>query len=80
MRSKLFDNTMLALILANCITLCLSSNRDGFAESPMGQALQITDLVFLVLFGIELIIKCVAMGVVLSPGSYLRSGELELEC
>jgi hypothetical protein len=45
----------------------------------MGRALQTTDLVFLVLFGIELIIKCVAMGVVLSPGSYLRSGELKLE-
>ena len=63
------------MIVANCITLAISSNKPGFSTTELGRGLARSDMIFLVVFGLEMILKWVAMGVVLAPGTYFRSGK-----
>ena len=72
---KPFDWFMLTVILANCITLAMQSNAPGFADSPMGQALRLSDLVFIALFTWEAACKIIALGFLFAQHTYLRSGE-----
>eukprot|EP00882_Tetradesmus_deserticola_P033243 GHRQ01037955.1.p1 GENE.GHRQ01037955.1~~GHRQ01037955.1.p1 ORF type:complete len:199 (+),score=41.96 GHRQ01037955.1:742-1338(+) len=73
--NKYFDYAILAAIIANCVTLGMYSHQPGFKESPMGQFLQVTEYCFLGVFSVEMLLKVLAMGLVLAPGTYLRSGE-----
>ena len=73
-RWKFFDWTMLAVILANCVTLGMDSNRPGFAESTMGIALARSNVVFLGIFIFEASCKIIALGFVFAEYTYLRSG------
>lgn len=74
--SRPFDAVVLGAIAANCACLALASNAPGFDESPLGLALARADLVFLGVFGGEMVAKWVAYGVVAAPGTYFRDGEL----
>jgi hypothetical protein len=73
--NKYFDYAMLATIVANCVALGMYSHQPGFDETPMAQFLQIADYCFLGVFSLEMLLKVLAMGLVLAPGTYLRSGE-----
>lgn len=73
--NKYFDYAMLATIVANCVTLGMYSHQPGFDESQLGQFLQAADYFFLGVFSLEMLLKVLAMGLVLAPGTYLRSGE-----
>jgi hypothetical protein len=73
--NKFFDYAMLATIVANCVTLGMYSHQPGFDETPLGQFLQASDYYFLGVFSVEMLLKVLAMGLVLAPGTYLRSGE-----
>jgi len=51
------------------------SHQPGFDETQLGQALVYADYVFAVCFSFEMVMKVMAMGLVLQPGTYLRDGE-----
>jgi hypothetical protein len=72
--NKYFELFILALILANCVTLAMWSRQPGFDETELGVALSYTDYVFAAIFSLELLLKVVAMGLVWKPGTYLRNG------
>ena len=71
-KSTLFDRTILFLIGLNCVFLAMSSNAPNFKTSKTGQVIELSELVFSILFTIELVLKVIGMGFFVSPGSYLR--------
>ena len=79
-RWKLFEWFMLTVILANCITLAMDSNRPGFAESTTGIALSRSNYVFIGLFMLEAACKIIGLGFVFAEHTYLRSGECPVMC
>lgn len=68
--SSIFDLVIILLIILNCISLALDNPTNPFI---MKQILFILEWIFTALFTIELIMKMIALGFVLHPGSYLRS-------
>lgn len=66
---------MLTVILANCVTLTMQSNKPGFDQSSMGQALAVSNVVFIALFIFEAACKIIALGFVFAEHTYLRSGK-----
>lgn len=72
--ARAFDALVLAAIAANCICLALSSAAPGFHVSRMGRALLAADQAFLAVFGAEMLLKWIAQGIVLAPGTYFRNG------
>jgi hypothetical protein len=62
-----FDRFILICILANCIFLAID---DPTEEETADQA--IAELVFLIIFTIEMIVKVIALGFALEKNSYLR--------
>ena len=73
-RWKIFDWTMLTVILANCVTLAMDSNKPGFAESSMGLSLTMSNYVFIAIFMFEAACKIIALGFVFAEYTYLRNG------
>ncbi len=70
--NKLFEWSMLACILANCVTLAMSTRKPGLDTSPLGQHLRITEYVWLGIFTVEMLIRIAALGFALGPRAYLR--------
>lgn len=71
---RVFEWAMLSTILANCITLAMSSSAPGFEETPVGKALQVSNLVFIGIFTSEAVCKIIALGFLWAPYTYLRDG------
>ena len=69
---------MLTVILANCVTLAMQSNKPGFEDSSLGQSLKQSNYVFIAIFMFEAMCKIIALGFVLAEYTYLRNGEGEL--
>ncbi|GFR46010.1 hypothetical protein Agub_g7488 [Astrephomene gubernaculifera] len=74
MHNKFFENFILFIILCNCVTLALGSNRQGFDSTPLGRALLAIDNVYVAIFTLEMLVKIIATGFVLEKGTYLRDG------
>ena len=72
--SPWFRNFVLLIILANCITLAMTSNEPGWLLTPTGEAISILDYVFNSIFILEMVVKIIAMGFVASDRTYLRDG------
>ncbi len=68
MKSKIFENTCMAVIGVNCYVLATTDPTAEFASV----ADERFDKAFLALYSIEMIIKIVALGFILNTGSYLR--------
>merc|ERR550534_2056663 len=66
-----FDRFVLLLIIANSFILAIQNHRAG-TEAWEYQLLNDTELGFLTLFGLELVVKVIAMGFCMDPRSYLR--------
>ena len=75
-RHRYFDAFILIMILANSLALAISSNKPGFDSTNLGKGLAKADVYFLGVFALEMMLKWVALGVVLAPGTYFRNGEL----
>ena len=60
--------------MLNCIFLAMSSNEPNFEDTNLGKALARSEYFFTVGFVIEMVLKIVGMGFVMSPGTYLRDG------
>uniref|UniRef100_A0A0A9YGN4 Voltage-dependent calcium channel type A subunit alpha-1 n=2 Tax=Lygus hesperus TaxID=30085 RepID=A0A0A9YGN4_LYGHE len=66
-----FEYAILLIIIINCIIL-------GFGlylpeENETGQLLEKTEIYFLIVFIVEMVLKVIAYGFALHPGSYLRN-------
>eukprot|EP00879_Flechtneria_rotunda_P011778 GHRR01012305.1.p1 GENE.GHRR01012305.1~~GHRR01012305.1.p1 ORF type:complete len:220 (+),score=63.19 GHRR01012305.1:823-1482(+) len=72
--NKYFDWFILAMIILNCITLAMYSHRPGFNQTPLGSVLAVTEYYFLAVFSVEMMLKMIALGLILAPGTYLRDG------
>jgi len=73
-----FDWMMLIVIIANCVTLAVWSNRPGFEESSMGIAIQRANIFFIAAFTFEAALKIIALDFIWDQYSYLRNGEPRL--
>ena len=75
----MFDWFILLVILANCVTLSLWSNRPGFEESRMGIDLQRANIFFIAVFTLEAALKIIALDFIWDQHSYLRNGEQSVD-
>lgn len=57
-----FDNIIMALILLNCVFLCLFDPLDKDENSSLNKMLEFASLLFGICFLIEMILKIIAMG------------------
>mmetsp|Transcript_58372 Transcript_58372/g.186072 ORF Transcript_58372/g.186072 Transcript_58372/m.186072 type:complete len:1616 (+) Transcript_58372:485-5332(+) len=73
-KSKIFERTILILIMLNCIFLAMNSNEPDFEETNLGKVLALSEYFFTVGFVTEMTFKVTGMGFVLAPGTYLRDG------
>ena len=72
----MFDHFMLVIILLNCISLAMESNKPNFDNTPLARGLKTCEYVFLGLFTFEMLLKWTAYGV--GPEgqhTYFRDGE-----
>eukprot|EP00795_Rhopilema_esculentum_P010180 gene10180-18850_t len=69
-----FDYFILLTILFNCIVLIFDAPLPENDKSQMNEVAEKIEYYFLVIFLFEAIVKIVAMGFVLHPRAYLRSG------
>ncbi|XP_028408443.1 voltage-dependent R-type calcium channel subunit alpha-1E-like [Dendronephthya gigantea] len=72
--SKPFDYFILLTIFANCILLAMNTPLPNEDKSITNERIESAEIYLLVIFGIECILKVIAFGFLLHPGSYLRSG------
>ncbi|XP_073987055.1 voltage-dependent calcium channel type A subunit alpha-1-like [Rhodnius prolixus] len=66
-----FEYIILIVIVVNCVIL-------GFGlylpeENETAQILEKTEIYFLIIFIVEMVLKCVAYGFAFHPGSYIRN-------
>ena len=50
------------------------SHKPGFDQTKLAQVLNNAEYAFLGVFGTEMVLKIIAMGLVMDPGTYLRNG------
>eukprot|EP00756_Hemistasia_phaeocysticola_P066799 Hpha_TRINITY_DN9504_c0_g1::TRINITY_DN9504_c0_g1_i1::g.114833::m.114833/K04851/CACNA1D; voltage-dependent calcium channel L type alpha-1D len=70
--SEIFDITVLVLIVLNTMLLCLQVEGTNISDSAWNDAMHFTELVFLILFSFELILRSVATGLCCHKGALLR--------
>ena len=63
-----FDRVILLTIFGNCISLAVE---DPSLPEP-DPIIEVLDIVFLIIFSIEMVLKIIAMGFVMQQFSYLR--------
>ena len=68
-----FEAVILIAIIANCIVMAMEEYFPKGDPRNENKALDKTEIYFLAIFTAECVIKVVALGFVLHPGSYLRS-------
>jgi voltage-dependent calcium channel L type alpha-1D len=71
---KVFEYFILLTIFANCIALAVYTPFPGSDSNATNEFLENFEYVFLVIFTGEAILKIIAYGFLLHPGSYLRNG------
>ena len=71
-KSAAFNGFVLATIIANCVTLAMTSSEPGFSLTQTGVALNVMDYIFTSIFLMEMAVKITALDFVGSPGSYIR--------
>eukprot|EP01028_Stygiella_incarcerata_P002857 TRINITY_DN1544_c0_g1_i1.p1 TRINITY_DN1544_c0_g1~~TRINITY_DN1544_c0_g1_i1.p1 ORF type:complete len:1709 (-),score=377.65 TRINITY_DN1544_c0_g1_i1:1118-6244(-) len=72
-QSTTFERFIIACIIANCIMLAMYDPTAGEDEGRNRIANQ-SEIVFVIIFTIEMILKIIAMGFVMHESSYLRDG------
>jgi hypothetical protein len=69
--SALFDYFILLVILVNCVFLALNDPFDKNPNSSRNRMLHIADIVFVVIYTCEIVMRCIARGVWGAPDAYL---------
>eukprot|EP00755_Sulcionema_specki_P012056 Sspe_Gene.50424::Locus_28037_Transcript_1_1_Confidence_1.000_Length_1137::g.50424::m.50424 len=70
--TRWFGWLILGLIIANSVTLALDSP-DNKNNDALQRFLTITEFIFVVCFGLEVVIKCIGMGIRGNPNAYFHS-------
>ncbi|XP_049533955.1 muscle calcium channel subunit alpha-1-like isoform X5 [Anopheles darlingi] len=71
---KPFEYLILLTIFANCVALAVYTPFPNSDSNSTNAALEKIEYIFLVIFTAECIMKLIAYGFILHPGSYLRNG------
>ncbi|XP_058464839.1 muscle calcium channel subunit alpha-1 isoform X1 [Malaya genurostris] len=71
---KPFEYLILITIFANCVALAVYTPFPNSDSNITNAALEKIEYVFLVIFTAECVMKLIAYGFILHPGSYLRNG------
>ncbi|CAL8071395.1 unnamed protein product [Orchesella dallaii] len=71
---KPFEYLILLTIFANCVALAVYTPYPNSDSNSTNQTLEKIEYIFLIIFTAECIMKIIAYGFVLHPGSYLRNG------
>lgn len=71
-KSKAFERMSLFLILANCVFLAMDSNAPDFQHTQLGGILQAAELVFIIAFTVEMVMKMLGLGIYGAKGAYFR--------
>nr|XP_006819159.1 PREDICTED: voltage-dependent P/Q-type calcium channel subunit alpha-1A-like [Saccoglossus kowalevskii] len=69
-----FEYLILLTITANCVVLALEDHLPNEDKTPLAIGLTETEVYFVGIFCFECLIKIIAQGFILHPGSYLRNG------
>lgn len=69
-----FEYLILLTIFANCVALAVYTPFPNSDSNSTNAALEKIEYIFLVIFTAECIMKLIAYGFILHPGSYLRNG------
>ncbi|ODM95155.1 Voltage-dependent calcium channel type D subunit alpha-1 [Orchesella cincta] len=72
--SRPFEYLILLTIFANCVALAVYTPYPNSDSNSTNQTLEKIEYIFLIIFTAECIMKIIAYGFVLHPGSYLRNG------
>jgi hypothetical protein len=64
-----FDRLILMVIMVNCVFLALDQEVELITENSV-----VIDLIFLLIYTAEMVLKVIAMGFFMRPHSYLRDG------
>jgi hypothetical protein len=67
-KHRYFENVTLLIIILNSIVLCVSNPR----VSNDGAFIDLTEVLFLILYSVEMGLKIMGLGFILNRGSYLR--------
>ncbi|CAK9057472.1 unnamed protein product [Durusdinium trenchii] len=70
---KVFDNMILLCILVSCIGMAIDSPLAD-PKAPMTQVIRGANYLFTALFGAEMVIKLIALGLIWSEDAYLKNG------
>ncbi|XP_058829322.1 muscle calcium channel subunit alpha-1 isoform X3 [Topomyia yanbarensis] len=71
---KPFEYLILITIFANCVALAVYTPFPNSDSNTTNAALEKIEYIFLVIFTAECVMKLIAYGFILHPGSYLRNG------
>ena len=71
-RSKWFNQSIIGLIVLNCIVLAMNSSNPDFDKSKLYDFTIYADIVFTALFTVEMVVRVIGMDFIWSEGSYLR--------
>ena len=71
-RSKWFNQSIIGLIVLNCIVLAMNSSNPDFDKSKLYDFTVYADIVFTALFTVEMVVRVIGMDFIWSEGSYLR--------
>ncbi|KAJ6647412.1 Voltage-dependent calcium channel type A subunit alpha-1, partial [Pseudolycoriella hygida] len=71
--SMVFEYTILAAILANCIVMSLEEHLPNKDKAVFTEKLDKSEHYFLAIFSTETFLKIIAQGFILHPGSYMRN-------
>lgn len=71
---RTFEYLILLTIFANCVALAIFTPYPYNDSNATNSSLEYVEYIFLVIFTSECVLKIIALGFVMHPGSYLRNG------
>lgn len=72
--NRTFEYVILLTIFANCIALAIFTPYPASDSNTTNSALEKVENVFMFVFTSECVMKIIAFGFMMHPGSYLRNG------
>ncbi|CAG5088602.1 Oidioi.mRNA.OKI2018_I69.PAR.g11897.t1.cds [Oikopleura dioica] len=72
--NKIFDNIILVAIIANCLQLASYEHLPNGDRGELSDFLDATEIYFLWIFIVEMVVKIMALGFCLHKNSYLTNG------
>jgi hypothetical protein len=71
-RHPVFETAVMVVVILSSLALVLDNPRDNNEE--LADVLEAFNYIFAIAFGVEMLMKIIAFGLIARPGAYLRSG------